>query len=83
MSDPLATGVLGGDLTGSVAAEACVHAGHDVLLVEAGASARDGGRDRVAASVTRAMEGEADDGTHMGLPGRRSSRRSRRSPSAS
>lgn len=83
MSDPLATGVLGGDLTGSVAAEGCARARHDVLLVAAGASARDGGRDRVAASVTRAVEEEADGGTDVGFPGRRRSRRPRPSPSAS
>ncbi|WP_370200434.1 3-hydroxybutyryl-CoA dehydrogenase [Aeromicrobium sp.] len=56
MSDPLAIGVLGGGLMGSGIAEVCARAGHDVLLVEADASARDGGRDRVAASVSRAVE---------------------------
>ncbi|MDR6116836.1 3-hydroxyacyl-CoA dehydrogenase [Aeromicrobium sp. SORGH_AS981] len=83
MSDPLAIGVLGGGLMGSGIAEVCARAGHDVLLVEADASARDGGRDRVAASVTRAVEEEADGGTDVGLPGRRRSRRPRPSPSAS
>lgn len=56
MSDPLAIGVLGGGLMGSGIAEVCARAGHDVLLVEADATARDGGRDRVAASVARAVD---------------------------
>lgn len=51
----LRIGVLGAGLMGSGIAEVCARAGHDVTVIEADAGARDGGRDRVAASVERAV----------------------------